>query len=199
MDLMQRYKFLDRADFGTSEVKSTSIVAEGNLEGENVSCSSADEARMTKVTKETVQKPTLTISPPAEHQDHPHEEKKHPDVYYNVLQSKNKNFGAILATSESQSEIGMPTVNAVQIQQRVKVAHFILSCLKKPLRSALRRWRRETDAYLMDYASRLRQKHLQFQRQKVLSLISVRLNCERSTLRVLYAAFGRWKIEALVE
>ena len=74
-----------------------------------------------------------------------------------------------------------------------------MQCLRKPLRSALRKWRRETDAFLMDYASRLRLKHLQFQRQKVLALISVRLNFERSTIRVMYAAFSRWKIEALVE
>lgn len=42
-------------------------------------------------------------------------DKKHPEVYYNVLESKNKNFGQILATSESQSEIGVPTVNAYEI------------------------------------------------------------------------------------
>lgn len=39
------------------------------------------------------------------------EKKTHPEVYYNVLESKNKNFGQILLTSESQSEIGVPAVN----------------------------------------------------------------------------------------
>lgn len=59
-DLMQRYKLLNRADFGTiSEVRQSSFAGE-HMEGENVSCSSADEARMTKTTKQTVQKPTLT-------------------------------------------------------------------------------------------------------------------------------------------
>lgn len=59
-DLMQRYKLIDRADFGTiSEVRQSSFAGD-HMEGENVSCSSADEARMTKTTKQTVQKPTLT-------------------------------------------------------------------------------------------------------------------------------------------
>jgi len=59
-DLMQRYKLIDRADFGTiSEVRQNSFAGD-HMEGENVSCSSADEARMTKTTKQTVQKPTLT-------------------------------------------------------------------------------------------------------------------------------------------
>lgn len=202
-DLMQRYKFLDRADFGTTGVNEVRPSTLENVEGENVSCSSADEARLTKTTKQTVQKPTLTGGTQQEEEQpaaFPNkEDKKHPDAYYNILESKNKNFGQILQTSESQSEIGIPSVNVHQIQQRIKLSHFIMSCLRKPLRSALRKWRRETDAYLMDYASRLRQKHLQFQRQKVLGLIAVRLNFERSTLRVQYAAFSRWKIEALVE
>ena len=42
-------------------------------------------------------------------------DKKHSELYYNVLESKNKNFGEILASSESQSEIGIPTVNAIEI------------------------------------------------------------------------------------
>lgn len=74
MDLMQRYRFLERADFGTTGLNNevthkSTLVGGDQIEGENVSCSSADEARMTKATKETVQKPTLTVSPPAEHQD----------------------------------------------------------------------------------------------------------------------------------
>ena len=62
-DLMQRYKLIERADFGTiSEVKQSSLAGD-HMEGENVSCSSADEARMTKTTKQTAQKPTLTGDP----------------------------------------------------------------------------------------------------------------------------------------
>lgn len=47
----------------------------------------------------------------ADYVEHPSEAKHVPLEYYNILQSKNKEFGQIVATSESQSEIGIPTVN----------------------------------------------------------------------------------------
>ena len=119
--------------------------------------------------------------------------------YYNILQSKNKDFGQIVATSESQSEIGIPTVNPIQILQRSRAIFVMKKSLERPLKRAMKKWRHETEACIAELSFKLRQKQLYLQRLKVLALITLKVTNERAILRSMFQAFGRWRAETMIE
>ena len=136
-----------------------------------------------------------------------------PEIFYQILNSKNKDFGKILGTSGSQSEsefieeIGgkgqAPQLLAVEaaaqltdkLVKQAKAANMIAFYLTRRLRQAVRTWRGDTEAYINEINFRIRNQRMFLQKQKVVAMIKIKVANEKALLRMVFASFCRWKMD----
>lgn len=139
-----------------------------------------------------------------------------PQIFYQILNSKNKDFGNILRTSNSVSsvvsyeEIGgnkevaqQANIDVNQVTSMTFAKSRAVKCAEKflslRLRRVMRQWRKDTELYLTEIRFRLRNSKLQLQRQKVIKIISIKVNNEKAMLREAFHAFSLWRLETEVE
>ena len=123
-----------------------------------------------------------------------------PQIFYQILNSKNKDFGNILRTSNSASSVisyeeigggkegGNPSaVNVDQIIEtayaKSRAARVAEKFISLRLRRVIRQWRQETEKYLSDVQFKLRSARLQMQKQKVIRLMALKVSNEKFVLR----------------
>ena len=227
-DLIQKYKLFNQ-DASANESREE-LITEENIED-------GDEATISNKKKQEFEQPVQYAGPEKREYDFTPEEiaigenqqkaaadpTKKPDdgtpkpqIFYQILNSKNKDFGGILRTSNSASsvvsyeEIGgnkqqasQHAVDANQVTQAAFAKSRAAKCAEKflslKLRRVIRKWRQETDLYLSEVKFRLRSAKLQLQRQKVIRMIALKVNNEKARLREIFHAFSLWHLETQVE
>lgn len=209
-DLIQKYKlFNQEVDAMASQDK---IMTEENIDDD-------DEVAISKNKKQEFDQPVQYAGPENREYDlnvdevvnqdqikkidptkKPDDGTPKPQIFYQILNSKNKDFGNILRTSnsvtsvQSYEEIGgnketnhQKNIDINQLTEivlaRSRAAKVAEKFLALQLRRLIRHWRQDTDQYLADVKFRMRCSRMQLQRQKVIKLMAIKVNNEKAMLR----------------
>ena len=225
-DLMKKYKLLDQDE--TSQLNQPMLTDE-NIDDE-------DEAVISKQKKKGFEQP-VQYAGPEKRGDYdfapneivggnslrkndptkkPDDGSPKPQIFYQILNSRNKDFGKILRTSNSVTSVNSyeEIGGNVQMGHSTAVDEFKLTTavyakakatlcaekfLKMKLRRCLRHWRGETETYLQDVRFRLGYKRMLLQREKVVRIIGLKVSNEKALMRQAFFAFSRWRMETEVE